>query len=84
MYHKLTHGAQCLHTRNVFQILGHEHCAPESEFVVYWAETHPETGKVIGGTSTAVRLAQRNFIPSYNMNSNLDRMEFMEFLETCE
>lgn len=81
VYHKLGHGAQCLHTRNVFQILGHVHTEPESEFVIFWAEPHPKTGQVMGGTATAVRLARRNLIPVYNLASFLDREELFEMID---
>jgi len=53
--------ARKMHTRNVFQILGHDLNTPVQK-VICWT---PE-GKVVGGTATAIRLAERNQIEVIN------------------
>lgn len=62
---KLTAGAQKLHTRNVFQILGEDLKTP-SLFVIYWAPV-TKSGNVKGGTATAVNLAKEMGIPTFNL-----------------
>jgi len=61
----LTDAAKLLHGRNVFQVLGKDLLTP-SDFVIYWAKTD-KYGTPVGGTRTAVRLAQLNNIPTINM-----------------
>lgn len=61
---KLTTMTRKLHGRNAYQILGENLTLP-SRFVIFWA---PEkNGIVQGETSTAVKLAKNNNIPTYNM-----------------
>lgn len=51
-----------LHGRNIFQVLGKDLISP-SEFLVCWT---PE-GKPVGGTRTAIVLAERHRIPVFNL-----------------
>jgi hypothetical protein len=53
-----------LHARNIHQVLGKDLKTPVS-FVLYWAET--KNSEVQGGTATAVNLAKRMNIPSFNL-----------------
>jgi hypothetical protein len=60
----LSQGAQKLHARNVHQILGPDLSRPTPvEFVLCWT---PDA-QVVGGTATAIRLAQDRNIPVYNL-----------------
>lgn len=62
---KCSKGAKALHTRNVYQVLGHDLKTP-SKFVVFYAK-ETKSGEVSGGTRTAVELARQNDIPCVNM-----------------
>jgi hypothetical protein len=59
---KLSQGAQKLHARNCYQILGQRLTSP-SEFVICWTKD----GKEIGGTRTAIVLAKKYNIPVFNL-----------------
>lgn len=61
-WNKLSIGAQKLHTRNVFQILGATLDLP-SDFVLYWCPMSAH-GTPLGGTATAVKLAKNLNIPT--------------------
>ena len=64
---RLSQGALKLHTRNVYQITGRKGVNRDnlSRVVVYAA---PEKdGKVSGGTATAVNLARKLGVPTYNV-----------------
>lgn len=63
-WNRCTSAAKRLHARNVCQILGKDLNTP-SDFVLFWAEEI--SGKVKGGTATAVNLARQNSIPTINM-----------------
>jgi hypothetical protein len=56
--------AKKLHGRNVFQVMGSNFISP-SELLVCWTED----GKLIGGTRTAIVLAQNYRIPVYNLGA---------------
>jgi len=60
------HWIKLLHTRNVYQVLGHEQTPFPSDFLVCWA---PPSGKlqVQGGTNTAVLVAYEYKVPIYNL-----------------
>lgn len=55
-------GAQMLHTRNVYQILGMDLKTPVS-MVICWTKD----GNATGGTGQAIRLAERQSIPIFNL-----------------
>lgn len=61
-WNKCNEWAQLLHGRNVYQVLGQNLKSPV-EFVVCWTEK----GKTVGGTSTAIRLAEKHGIVVYNL-----------------
>lgn len=54
--------AKLLHARNCYQVLGLKLNSP-SDFLICWTNK----GEVRVGTATAIRLAQRNGIPVYNL-----------------
>lgn len=58
----LSDGAQKLHTRNVYQVLGQDLKTP-SQFLICWTPN----GKTIGGTATAIRLAEKFNVPICNL-----------------
>ena len=59
---KCSQGAKKLHTRNVHQVLGMD-CATPCKFIVCWTPK----GEAVGGTATAIRLAQAHGIPVINI-----------------
>ena len=69
-------GAQMLHTRNVYQILGMDLDTPVS-MVICWTKD----GNATGGTGQAIRLAQHLTIPVFNLfHSNaLDELQDFVF-----
>ena len=76
---KLSQGAQKLHTRNVYQVLGPTLNQP-SRFLLYWAQIDNK-GQVKGGTRTAVELAKKHNVPVFNLG---DVEEYDCFLETLK
>lgn len=66
--------AKRLHARNVFQILGRNLDSPV-DFVLCWTEE----AKKIGGTRTAIILAERNNIPIFNMGDKLWKAKFINW-----
>lgn len=60
--------ARKLHARNCFQVLGRTLDDPVT-FVVCWTRG----GQPVGGTATAIRLAERNGIPIFNLARPQDR-----------
>lgn len=76
--------AQALHARNCYQILGKKLIAPV-DFVLcytpYGAETETELNRNHnGGTSTAIRLAVRNYIPVFNFGKRGSEKRFYAFM----
>lgn len=69
--------AKRLHARNAYQILGKDLNTP-TDFVLCWTEN----GEKVGGTRTAIVLAERHNIPVYNMGDpNFDMKGFKEKYE---
>lgn len=64
VWDRLSRGAQALHTRNVYQVLGQELDSP-SDFLICYAK--PTKTGVSGGTNTAVQVAIKFGTPVYNM-----------------
>lgn len=58
-----------LHARNCYQVLGKDLNTP-SEFLICWTVG----GEAIGGTATAIRLAERWGIPVINLGNNYDTL----------
>ena len=76
-YENISRYAQLLHARNTAQILGNDLNTPCDE-VYFWA---PEVcGKVKGGTRTAVNLAKRHGIPTYNLYDYLVECKMREMI----
>ena len=78
-FNKLTKGPLALHTRNCFQVLGRTLASPSS-FVVCYAKVDAE-GRTLGGTATAVHLAQQRGIPVRNLYLPEDFKKVMQYLE---
>jgi hypothetical protein len=74
-WHRCNPLARKLHGRNVFQILGKDLKTPV-EFVVCWTAR----GESIGGTRTAIVLAEQHHIPVYNLGAVGDLPRFDTFL----
>lgn len=67
VWRNLSRGAKALHTRNVNQIVGESASKPElSDFVLFYAPL-TRTGRVKGGTATAVNYARDLGIPTLNL-----------------
>jgi hypothetical protein len=64
-------GARKMHTRNSFQVLGHD-CHSPSAFVVCWTRD----GKNTGGTGQALRIAGDRKIEIYNLHNKEIRAMF--------
>lgn len=73
-------GARAFHTRNVFQVLGHDLESP-SRFLICWAPTDKK-GIPTGGTATAWNLARKHGVPCYNISRQFDYAELMVEIET--
>lgn len=73
--HALTKGAWNLHTRNIYQILGKDLNDP-SEQVICWTPNCES----IGGTRTALVLADRYKIPIYNLANPIVFEGFTNFV----
>lgn len=63
-WHRCSEFARNLHARNCFQVLGINLDTP-SQFLVCWT---PD-GEEVGGTRTAIKLAQNSNIPVFNLGS---------------
>ncbi len=73
---KCGRGARLLHGRNCYQILGRNLNRP-SDVVVCWTKG----GKLVGGTRTALVLAEKHDIPIINLATFNDDDKIIEFLE---
>lgn len=74
---KCSAGAQALHSRNVYQVLGDDLNTP-SKFLICWAE--PTKTGVKGGTNTAWMLAKKYDIPCFNLYSEVDLQRVSKLL----
>jgi hypothetical protein len=63
-FDRLSDAAKILHARNCQQILGPNLDSPSS-FVICWTPN----GEAVGGTATAIKLAQLNNIPVFNLGT---------------
>lgn len=66
-----------LHGRNYCQVLGHKKEDNPVEFVVCWCP-EDKRGNPIGGTATAIKLAQLNNIPVYNLYKDKSIIDYLE------
>ena len=78
-WEKCSRGAQALHRRNVYQILGKDLTSP-SECVICYAVPVGKEGYVKGGTATAVKLAIEKGIPVFNLYNKDAVDKALEFL----
>ena len=81
-YDSLKRGAQLLHGRNVYQVLGMDLKTP-SDFVILYAPVL-DANNVKGGTNTAYKLAKRNKIPVFNLFIEEDVQRLENFVYNIE
>lgn len=80
--HSLRNGPRKMHTRNVFQALGvYLDERSFADLTVYCAR-EDKTGKVHGGTSTAVEISRSYGIPTYNLRIDSQFSKLKEELES--
>ena len=72
---RLSQGAQKLHARNVYQVLGANLTAP-SEFLMCWTPGALDKG----GTRTAIVLARAHQVPVFNFGDPLAYEQFCAFI----
>lgn len=70
-------GARELHARNCYQVLGRDLSTP-CRFIVCWTKG----GKLVGGTSQALRLANFHSIPVFNLAREKDIAHVTECVRT--
>ncbi|MND53006.1 hypothetical protein D3C80_440320 [compost metagenome] len=75
-------GARKMHTRNVFQVLGHTLDQP-SKMLIAWTKLSG-SGLPKGGTATAIALAKANGIQTFNLNIEADKERIVKWLETLK
>ena len=66
-----------LHSRNVYQILGHDLNTPV-DFVVCWTDRNKHD---TGGTNFGIKLAEKRKIPVYNFHNHVDEILFNEYIK---
>lgn len=71
-------GAKALHTRNVYQVLGHNLDSPSS-FLIAYAE--PTKSGVKGGTNTAWMLVKKFSVPCFNLYVEEDKNRLVGYLK---
>lgn len=71
----LSEGAQKLHARNCYQVLG-ENLNKPSDFIICWTPKYND-----GGTGQAIRVAKANNIKIYNLNAEDNRKYWEEKIE---
>jgi len=76
---RCSQGARKLHGRNVHQVLGDNLDKP-SEFLVCWT---PRAEK-IGGTATAIKLAEMNGVMVFNLADKKEMNSFNLYLQSLE
>lgn len=79
IYDQLKQGAQKLHSRNVYQVLGKDLKSPV-EFIICWTKD----GKSSGGTGQALRIAQAYNIKIYNLFKKEDQLFWEEKIKEYE
>lgn len=72
-------GAQKLHIRNVFQVLGRDLKTP-STFLVCWADYEDHKCTPMGGTRTAWKVAEENGIQCFNLKNRKHMVDFERFV----
>ena len=64
-WHRCSPGARKLHARNTYQVLGTDLETP-SEMLICWTSN----GKRVGGTATAIKLAESHGVEVINLGNN--------------
>lgn len=70
-------GAKALHTRNIFQVLGHWQVEKPSRFLVCWAPISGDS--ITGGTRSAVELAKSKGVEVFNLVREEDYNRISKF-----
>lgn len=78
-WYACSRGAKALHTRNVFQVVGHWDSEYLSKFVICWAPIQGDSVK--GGTRTAVELAKLRGIEIFNLADKKSLDKLLKFME---
>jgi hypothetical protein len=78
---KCSKASQKLHARNIHQVLGKDLKTPTS-FIIYWAEI--KNGQIKGGTATAVNLAKKLNIQSFNLADKKIEQECKKYINLKE
>ena len=81
----LSPGAQKLHARNVYQVLGYDLNTLSSVCVCWTSDgvkTEKESSKETGGSRTAIVLADRYHIPVFNLKLDADYEELKKILSS--
>lgn len=81
-YERLTRGPLALHTRNVYQVLGSDLKTPSRGLVAY--AKLDKHGEPMGGTRTAIKIAEMYNIPCLNLFKDEDRARLEKYLEGLE
>ena len=68
-----------LHTRNIFQVLG-EDLNSKSDFLICWTPN----GMIVGGTGTAIKVAQRFNIEIFNLAIPFQQMELRSVIKNID
>ena len=76
---KCSYGAKKLHARNCYQVLGYDLNSP-SEFIICWTKG----GKLVGGTSQALRIGKKHNIKIYNLAIEEDKKYWEEKINNNE
>lgn len=76
-FDNMKQGAQKLHARNVYQVLGTDNT--KSDLLVYCADDD-KNGIPKGGTRTAVLLAREAEVPTYNVRNEEQRKSLLELI----
>ena len=82
-FHGLGDAGIELHTRNVYQVLGHTLKDPVKQ-TVCWAELVGKQGRVKGGTNTAVGVSLKYDIPVMNLYLDADRQRAERFITAMQ
>lgn len=77
-WERCSQGAQKLHARNVYQVLGKDLKSP-SKVLICWAQ--PTTTGVKGGTNTAVQLAKSIVVPVLNVHGMNEQQAVSKLFE---
>lgn len=83
-FDNMKQGAQKLHGRNYFQVFGESIGDYPVSSVVIYAAPENEKGEVKGGTKSAVMIARKEKLPTYNLMIPEQRDKFLYFLSKKE